>query len=46
MLKPCDDNGVAAYPLDGSIIKLRFNTINPWILNRKEYEDLPAITEG
>jgi putative SOS response-associated peptidase YedK len=46
MLKPCDSATIEAYPVDRSIIKLGFNTTNPFILNRTEYEELPALTDG
>jgi putative SOS response-associated peptidase YedK len=46
ILKSFDANKMEAYPVDRSITKLGFNTANPSILNRKEYEDLPPLKEG
>ena len=45
MLKPYDANKMEAYPVDRSIIKLGFNTTNPSAITKKEYEDLPPLTE-
>ncbi len=43
MLRSYDADKMEAYPVDRSVTKLGFNTTIPSILERKEYDGLPAL---